>query len=161
MAAAPRLSGLALVLVPQADLDDRELILVGRMGCRAIFEEGQQPIYPPLLYGVFTSEETLNRIMLRKLTMWWAKRCSNLVLCLPPTLPEEPKLDPLTYDLLIENETQGYVPRAANDPRRLPVHLLSWASGESYNIRRMGRDELDTLFKRNIVSGLLHDALEG
>uniref|UniRef100_A0A6H1Z8U2 Uncharacterized protein n=1 Tax=viral metagenome TaxID=1070528 RepID=A0A6H1Z8U2_9ZZZZ len=153
-----RLAELILILVPSEEVEHRLVLLAGKMACRVAAEQEFHPVCPPLTYGVFLPEEAVTSHKLRRITWYWYRHCSRLWLCFPP-IDAEPRLDPLTYEILSANETRGFVPKTSRDKARLSVHLMLWSRQENYSLKRLAHEELNDLLRRNIPNGLLGRAL--
>ena len=158
MSAPARIGKLTFILVPTADVDQRDIVRTAQQACCIAVREGLYPMHPLLHYGMFMPNDELDATHLRDRSLWWAKRASALWLVYPK---EKCDLDPLTYDIISHNETTGYVQRRRSDPARMPISRLSWRQDtDAYQISRMTKEELSMLLRCNIVSGLLRGGLE-
>jgi hypothetical protein len=158
MPSPPRLGNLIMVLVPAGNVEERDVVRTAQQGCCIAVRRGLQPIHPLLLYGMFMPRDEMDPTNLRSKAMWWARRVSALWLCYP-YVAEEVEIDPLTYDILMRNETQGFVPRRRGDKARVPVHKIRWTDADRYKVDRMTKEELGELLRCNIMPGLLRGGL--
>ena len=156
MPAPSRVWNACYILVPDVGIANRDAILLGRAACRVAYQAKLRPVFPILYYGGFMTEEELDR----KLTAesWLElRRSSRIWLC---SSSEHPVLDPLSHDMLLDNEGLLLTrPRSCAYSsvfaRRLPVYWFQPGfDGESVKVTVMERTDLAQTLRMNITSGL-------
>lgn len=147
---------LVYILVPNASIENRDGVLLGRAACRVAFQMKFIPIFPLLYNGGFLTEEELDRQLTQE--SWrWLKRAGRIWLC---SQTEHPELDPLSHDILLNNEGLLLArPRSCMPcpiyAKRLPVYWFSPGyDGEAVKVTVMERSDIGLTLRRNITSGL-------
>ncbi len=139
-----RISKLVYVLVPDTT-HEKHVVGRARAACRLAYTQGLHPIYPPLIYYPFLTQDEVSRELERN-SQWWLRRVSKIWLAFPIDEEDTWRLDNFSHDVLTKN--QG--PYCKN---RLPVHLLH-PVGDSYLPVAMSRDDVDNLLMENATAGM-------
>jgi hypothetical protein len=139
-----RIQKMVFILVPNT-ASEKDVVNRARVACRVAYNKGLQPIYPPLFYYPFLTDEESTREMERN-AQWWLRRVSKLWLLFPFDDEDTWRLDAFTYDVLIGNQ-------GPHKQHRLPICQLH-PHGESYLPVAMSREEVDTLLMVNATAGL-------
>lgn len=161
MATPARIKGLVYILTPTEGVDERRAARVAQMASCAACEEGLEPIHPYLHYAVFLPADKVSGVSLKKKSLHWAKRCEAFWLCTeaPGAANCDIPLDPLTYQILLKNEMRNGMYRHCRDPILRPVYLVTWPDTGGIDIRKLAREDIASMLRCNIVSGMLRGGL--
>ena len=139
-----RISNLVFVLVPDT-APEPDVIQRARVACRLAHGKKLIPIYPPLYYYPFLTQEEMSR-QLARLSRKWLRRASRIWVFFPFDNEDTWRLDSFSHEILAANQ-------GPHRQERLPVCLLHQV-GESYVPVAMDRAEVNDLLMGNATAGL-------
>jgi len=156
MSAPIRMHNACYILVPWVGVANRDAILLGRAACRVAYQAKMFPVFPMLQFGGYLTEDEMDRQL--TVESWrWVRRSAKIWLC---TDTEHPKLDPLTHDILLDNEgllltrTRSSSYNSVFAKRRPVYRFKPGFDGESVQVSLLERAEIAQTLRTNITSGL-------